>query len=121
MDDLEARLRAVPPPRPRPGLRDEVLGSVHRELHPAGWGKLALAASVLLAALLLGALQEAGHQRRKAALVADSVHPRVELAVRRISPWLESDSLTARLRLRVRRPSDLRWTNYLTARRERHG
>ena len=113
-DELEERLAREVPATPRPGLRDEVLARVHRELHPVRWGRFAVAAGLLIAALLAGRVREAGHRQRVAALLTARSGPRVERAIEELSPHL-SRALKARFRLRARRGSDLRWVTYMTA------
>ena len=123
-EDLEARLAREVPAAPRPGLRDEVLASVHRKLHPAPWGKLAVAATLLLAAVLASRIEDTGHRQRVAAFEAASVHPRVTRALKDLSPFLTSNQMKIRLLLLTRRKSDLEWARYMTALQQaggRHG
>ncbi len=118
-EELEERLRGERHTPPRPELRAEILAGVQRELHPVRWGRFAVAASLLIAALLAGRVREAGHRQRVAALLAARAGPRVERAIEELSPYLSSRQIKARFRLHARRESDLRWVTYMTALHER--
>jgi hypothetical protein len=114
-EDLEARLAREAPDAPRPGLRDEVLAGVQRKLHAPRWGRLAVAATLLLAAVLASRIEDTGHRQRVAAFETESVHPRVTRAFKDLSPFLTSNQMKIRLLLLTRRRSDLEWARYMTA------
>jgi len=116
--DLENQLAQQTPAAPRPDLRDEVLGSVHRELRAVPLARFAVAACLLIAAVLAIQFEEFGHRLRVAAILSEGSNPSFERAVEELSPYLSSAPLKARLRLRARRKSDQRWASYMTARFE---
>jgi hypothetical protein len=113
--DLEARLADQGPEDPRPDLRDELLGAVHRELHSIPLARFAVAAGLLIAALIGIQFEETGHRLRVAAILGRGSTPRVERAIGELAPYLSSAQLAARFRLDARRESDRRWARYMAA------
>lgn len=114
--DIEERLVREPPAAPRPGLRDEVLRSVHRELRAVPLGRFVVAAGLLIAALLAMKIEEFGHRQRVAAILAEGADPRIERALQELTPFRLTGPLEVRLKLDARRKSDQRWAGYMTAR-----